>query len=242
MTTILTKINHKGLLFEKIQGYVSKRHYILPFLMSKDEEFQEKIKIYNGILLENQLSQEFMNNIFTFISDKMLFNIVNEEKNILKDKNYFEDKFTNDPVQRLKKRIITIYKYGEFKKGINISTNKLQKYLPKNEEFDQFLKDFLLQKGKLKFFDIISKTYINIFDSEKEEISPDEIKTQYKNMNGKVLINLAFIENLKSGKSTIIGHLLYSTGKIDKYSQLYKDAINSAQNNEYKYSFFDQYL
>ena len=99
------------------------------------------------------------------------------------------------------------------------------------------MKDFLLQKGKLKYFDIISKTYINIFDSEKEEISPDEIKNQYKNMNGKVLINLAFIGNLKSGKSTTIGHLLYSTGKIDKYSQLYKDAINSAQNNEYKYSF-----
>ena len=56
-------------------------------------------------------------------------------------------------------------------------------------------------------------------------------------MNRKILINLAFIGNLKSGKSTTIGRLLYSTGKIDKYSQLYKDAINSAQNNEYKYSF-----
>ena len=57
-------------------------------------------------------------------------------------------------------------------------------------------------------------------------------------MNRKILINLAFIGNLKSGKSTTIGRLLYSTGKIDKYSQLYKDAINSAQNNEYKYSFW----
>ena len=46
MTTILTKIKYKGILFENIQGFVSKRHYILPYLISKDKVYQEQLKIY----------------------------------------------------------------------------------------------------------------------------------------------------------------------------------------------------
>ena len=39
MTTILTKIKYKGILFENIQGFVSKRHYILPYLISKHKVY-----------------------------------------------------------------------------------------------------------------------------------------------------------------------------------------------------------
>ena len=90
MTTILTKINAKGILFEKIQGYVSKRRYILPYLIDKDKVYQEELKVYNGILKDNQLSSEFMDNLFCFISDRMLYTIINEEKDILVNKNFIQ--------------------------------------------------------------------------------------------------------------------------------------------------------
>ena len=96
MTTILTKIKYKGILFENIQGYVSKRHYILPYLISKDNIFQEQLKIYNGILKDNQLSSNFINGLYAFISDRMLFRIVHEETEILQNKNFYpEDEITN---------------------------------------------------------------------------------------------------------------------------------------------------
>ena len=37
-------------------------------------------------------------------------------------------------------------------------------------------------------------------------------------MNRKIVINLCFIGNKKSGKSTTIGHLLYSTGSINQHN------------------------
>ena len=95
MTTILTKIKAKGVLFEKIQCYVSKRRYILPYLIDKDKVYQEELKIYNGILKDNQLSSDFMENLFCFISDRMLFEIINEEKYIFHDKNFYPD---NEPI------------------------------------------------------------------------------------------------------------------------------------------------
>ena len=46
-------------------------------------------------------------------------------------------------------------------------------------------------------------------------------------MNRKVLINIAFIGNRKSGKSTTIGHLLYSTGIINQneFIKIYNQSI-----------------
>ena len=53
-------------------------------------------------------------------------------------------------------------------------------------------------------------------DKEKiNQIKNDNVESFYAKMNRKVLINLAFIGNKYSGKSTTVGHLLYSTGNID---------------------------
>ena len=48
------------------------------------------------------------------------------------------------------------------------------------------------------------------------QISTEEVETLYNKINRKVLINIAFIGNKGSGKSTTIGHLLYSTGNFDQ--------------------------
>ena len=256
MTTILTKIKYKGILFENIQGFVSKRHYILPYLISKDKVYQEQLKIYNGILKDNQLSSDFMNNLYTFISDRMLFRIVNEETEILHNKNFYDDDEVTNIYQTYKKRIISIYHSGQYKQGINISISKLKVFIPKKEEFALFLFDFLQQKGKIyTIFPIDNKNLILNFDMAKfnayykenkayfdneNEVSELEMEKYYANMNRKILINLAFIGNKGSGKSTTIGHLLYNTGNIDINSELYKNAVNTAAqiNREtYKYCF-----
>ena len=258
MTTILTKIKYKGILFENIQGFVSKRHYILPYLISKDKVYQEQLKIYNGILKDNQLSSDFMNNLYTFISDRMLFRIVNEETEILHlhHKNFYDDDEVTNIYQTHKKRIISIYHSGQYKQGINISISKLKVFIPKKEEFALFLFDFLQQKGKIyTIFPIDNKNLILNFDMAKfnayykenkayfdneNEVSELEMEKYYANMNRKILINLAFIGNKSSGKSTTIGHLLYNTGNIDINSELYKNAVNTAAqiNREtYKYCF-----
>ena len=117
MKTILTKIRHKGILIEHIQGFVSTRHYILPYLINNDKELQNQLKVFNGILVDNKLSSSFMNNLYCFISDRILFRIINEEESIMDDNLYAktegEDK--KNEFQKLKKRIIGIYK---FKKNI----------------------------------------------------------------------------------------------------------------------------
>ena len=57
-------------------------------------------------------------------------------------------------------------------------------------------------------------------------------------MNRKVLINIAFIGNRKSGKSTTIGHLLYSTGIINQneFIKIYNQSIEYGYPS-YRYSF-----
>ena len=108
------KIKHKGILFEHIQGFVSTRHYILPYLINNDKELQNQLKIFNGILVDNKLSSSFMNNLYCFISDRILFRIINEEKNIMDDNLYVQAEEENE-FKKLKKRILGIYK---FKKNI----------------------------------------------------------------------------------------------------------------------------
>ena len=257
MTTILTKIKFKGILFEKIQGYVSKRHYILPYLINNDEVYQEQLKIYNGILKDNQLSKDFMDNLFSFISDRMLFKIINEEKNILDDKGFYPDGEITNIYQKYKKRILSIFQKGDYLKGININVSKLKKFLPKKDEFALFLFDHLQQKGELlsiftnyninlnlnfninKFLSYYDENKTDLENYEKD-ILANEMEKFYAQMNRKVLINLAFIGNKSSGKSTTIGHLLFNTGNIDIHSQLYTDAFNAAAQlnfNTYKFSF-----
>ena len=91
MTTILTKIKNKGILFENIQGFVSIRHYILPHTTNKDKILENQLKIMNGILKDNKLSSSFINNLFTIISDRILYRIVNEEKDFMDDNKYIPE-------------------------------------------------------------------------------------------------------------------------------------------------------
>ena len=76
----LTKIKYKIILFEYIQGFVSSRLYILPYLINNDKILQKELKIFNGILEDNALSSNIMNNWFSFILDRILFRIIKEEK------------------------------------------------------------------------------------------------------------------------------------------------------------------
>ena len=46
MKTILTKIKYKGILFEYIQGFVSNRHYILPYINVKKHFIFELFNSY----------------------------------------------------------------------------------------------------------------------------------------------------------------------------------------------------
>ena len=258
MKTILTKIKHKGVLFENIQGYVSTRRYILPYLISKDKEYQEQLKVFNDIKKDNQLSQNFLDNFFTFISDRILFRIVNEENNIFDEDNKQFIKDEGDSKYHfLRKRILSYYITGKYSKDINININKLRKYYPNKKEIALFIFDFLENKNKdqitsiFPHFDLSTKNDINKFLSYYELhkkkfefnekiiniISYEEIEPVYKKMNRKVFFNVAFIGNKNSGKSTTIGHLLYNTGNIAQ--GIYNQTNNSA--NElgaptYKYS------
>ena len=56
-------------------------------------------------------------------------------------------------------------------------------------------------------------------------------------MNRKILINIAFIGNKDSGKSTTIGHLLYSTGNISQNLLIEKNyTVNALRVNSYKFN------
>ena len=258
MKTILTKIMHKSLVFEYIQGYVSTRHYILPFLINNDKELHEDLKILNGIKKENQLSPNFINNLYTFISDRMLFRIINQ-KDMMENKN---DEFINEEegeennYKFLKKKILNYYKVGKYCQDINIKINQLKKYLPNKKEFALFIFDFLLNKNEnqlLSFFpefNLENKNDINKFLSyydknkisleNEEKIDPlfyEQIKEIYKKMNRKIFLSLAFIGNKNSGKSTTMGHLLYSTGNIiNDYFIETRNIANSIGHPSYKYS------
>ena len=235
--TILTKIKFKAILFENIQGFVGIRHYILPYLINNDKVLQNKLKIFNSILKDNKLSSNFINNFYTFISDRILFRIVNEDKNLMDDSQYFPEEGINK-FQTLKKRILNYFKSRKYHNDTNISINDLKKYLPNEREFALFLFDFLENKNQIlsvfTSYNLGEKNNINKFllyyeknkDKEKiNQITNNEIESFYGKMNRKVLINLAFIGNVNVGKSTTIGHLLYSLGKVDQ--NYFRELLNS---------------
>ena len=103
MTTILTKIKYKVILFENIQGFVSTRHYILPYIINNDKILEKQLKIFNGLLKDNKLSSKFINNLFTFISDRILFRVVNKEKDLMDDNQYIPEEGENNKFQIKKK-------------------------------------------------------------------------------------------------------------------------------------------
>ena len=253
MTTILTKIRHKGILIEHIQGFVSTRRYILPYLINNDKKLQNQLKVFNGILVDNKLSSSFKDNLYCFYSDRILFRIINEDKSIMDDNLYVQTE--ENEFQKLKKRIIGIYKFKKIYYETKISINDLKRYIPNEKEFALFIFDHCANKGKiLSIFPEFNlqegKNYINKFKSyyeknkslfESEEninqiINEDYINI-YNKMNRKILINVAFIGNKNSGKSTTIGHLLYSTGNISQdYFIKTTNAANSFGISSYRYS------
>ena len=255
MTTFLTKIKHKKILFEHIQGFASTRHYILPYLINNDKELQNQLKIFNGILIDNKLSSLFMNNLYCFISDRILFRIINEDKSIMDDNLYVQTEKGENEFQKLKKRIIEIYKFKKIYNETKISINDLKKYIPNEKEFALFLFDHFENKGKiLSIFPEFNlkegKNDINKFKSyydknkslyeNKEnmnQISNNDNINIYNKLNRKILINVAFIGNKNSGKSTTVGHLLYSIGNISH--SLFIKSTNEANAlgiSSYKYS------
>ena len=254
MTTILTKIKHKGILFEHIQGFVSTRRYILPYLINNDKELQNQLKIFNGILVDNKLSSSFMNNLYCFISDRILFRIINEEKNIMDDNLYVQAEEENE-FKKLKKRILGIYKFKNNYNETKININDLKRYYPNEKEFALFIFDHCANKGKiLSIFPEFNlqegkndinkfKTYYDknksLFEYEENinQIFNNDYINIYNKMNRKILINVAFIGNKNSGKSTTIGHLLYSTGNISQNLFIKTtNEVNSFGISSYKYS------
>ena len=254
MTTILTKIKHKGILFEHIQGFVSTRRYILPYLINNDKELQNQLKIFNGILVDNKLSSSFMNNLYCFISDRILFRIINEDKNIMDDNLYVQAEEENE-FKKLKKRILGIYKFKKNYNETKININDLKRYYPNEKEFALFIFDHCANKGKiLSIFPEFNlqegkndinkfKTYYDknksLFEYEENinQIFNNDYINIYNKMNRKILINVAFIGNKNSGKSTTIGHLLYSTGNISQNLFIKTtNEVNSFGISSYKYS------
>ena len=253
MTTFLSKIKNKSILFEYIQGFVSIRHYILPFIISNDKILSNQLKIFNGILKYNKLSSNFINNLFTFISDRILFRIINIEKDLFVDDYYIPEEGDKNKFQILKRRIFAIYKDIKYYNEINIKIYDLKQYLPNDKELALFMFDFSENKNKvLSMFPTLNnknnyfKEVLSYYDAhknlfeDKEEInkmSNKDIEIIYNKMNRKVLINLAFFGNKKSGKSTTIGHLLLSTGFIsqNEFIQTSKLSYDSGLGS-YKYS------
>ena len=253
MKTILTKIKQKSVLFEYIQGFVGIRHYILPYIINNDRKLQDQLTVFNGILKDNKLSSNFINNLFTFISDRTIFKIINEEKEIMDDSKYIPEEDINK-FQRIKKRIFFIYKSGKYLKEINININELRSYFPNDREFALLLFDFLVIKNNI--YSIFTNYYYeeknninnflsyydknkNLFENKENlnELTNKEIENIYFKLNRKVFINLAFVGNSKCGKSTTIGHLLYSTGY---FNQNYFNKISNKAREcglpTYKYS------
>ena len=213
MTTILTKIKHKGILIEYIQGFVSTRRYILPFLINKDKILLNQLKLFNDILEDNTLSSNFMNNLFSFISDRILFRIISEV-NVMNDSLYAPEEKEENIFQKIKKRILNIYKNKKIYKETTISTNKLKKYIPNEKEFVLFIMDFLENKNQISLifpeFNLQKgKNYIINFNSyyeknkilfEKEaQLFNNDAKSEYDKINRKIIINVAFIGNKNSG-------------------------------------------
>ena len=236
-TTILIKLKYQEVLFENIQDFISYRHYILPYLICNDRIYQKKLKRFNGILKDNKLSSNFINNLFNFISDRILFKIINKEEEDIFDNNsnYYtdiEDKKCSK-FKILQKRIFHIYKYCRNYNETNINIENLKKFFPKGKEFALFLFDYFKTKNKdtiyfktnhlsinfdiKKFFSYYKKIEPNEEEEENNQISNDNNNEMEKYYNRKNHIHVAFIGNLNSDKSTTIGHLLYSTGNITKY-------------------------
>ena len=196
-----------------------------------------------------------MNNLFCFISDRILFRIINEDKSIMDGNNLYVQEEGENEFQKFKKRIINIYKFKKIYNETKIGINDLKKYIPNEKEFALFIFDHFENKGKqLSIFPKFNlhegKNDINKFNSYydknkslfeyKENINQlfnNDAINIYNKLNRKILINVAFIGNKNSGKSTTIGHLLYSTVNISP--DLFIESTNKTNSlgiSSYKFS------
>ena len=185
--SIFNKIKAKTLIFEYIQGFVSHRHYILPYLIDKDKKLQESLTIFNNIAINNKLSSNFIDNLYTFLSDRMLYKIINKE-DIINNNQYIDDNKNDTIIEKYIKRITYIYKkckYYDNYNSSNISNEILEKYIPQNKEFHLFILDFLsLQKNNPEEIKNILINYnfkqIQIANYIQKNENNEDIYTQYR--------------------------------------------------------------
>ena len=221
-------------------------------MINNDKIYHQQLKVFNCIIKDNKLSSNFITNLFTFISDRIIFLILNQENDILNNSEYLPEEGDND-YQKLKKRIFNIYKKGKKYNKTNININTLKKYFPNEKEFALLLFDhYVLKKEKLYIFNSYNlegkndmehflpyyDKHRNFFEKkESEQLSSIDIENYYWQMNRKVVINIAFIGSRMSGKWTTIGHLLYTTGNIDQnYFEITKETAREIWGISYKYA------
>jgi elongation factor 1-alpha len=218
---LLNKIKNKTIIFEHIQGLASHRHYILPFLFDNDKILSSQLKNMIVISKQNKLSSTFMDNIFTFISDKILYDIINKE-DIFNNDQYYDDKEEKNVVNIYQNRIKYIHKNGIYNNS-KISNRIIEQYYPNDKDFCLFFYDFLcLQKtiykrdNAEKIEQILSENLHSIKEEYDKYISNEKIFSFYQK---KININIVFIGMEHAGKSTTIGHLLYSAKNLDDFQE-----------------------
>ena len=94
--------------------------------------------------INNQLSKNFNINLFIFISDRILFRIINDE-NIIDNNNeifIIEEDEKENKFQLIRKKILSYYNSSNYNNYININISILRKYFPNQKEFALFWFDF----------------------------------------------------------------------------------------------------
>ena len=192
--SILNKIHHKPLLFEKIFSYASKRAFVFPYLIDKDQLLKKKLKhSLEQTNKKNSLSLEFNDNICEFITYRLLYEIpFSEILSELNNKFIFLD-YNDQEINSLISEIIPsmIINYGKLIKNkylnikkckkINISVNKLDLFLPSDDNMILFARDYLSIQNEVILFMLPNNTIekeINFFNDinlEKEMINEDSI-------------------------------------------------------------------
>ena len=225
---LLNKIKNKTIIFEHIQGFVSHRHYILPFLIENDKILPSQLKNMFVISKQNTLSSKFMENIYTFISDKMLYDIVNTKDIFNTNDQYLgEEKIKEKTVANIcLKRIKYIYEKCKYFNNYNnskISNSIIEKYYPNDKDISLFIFDHLSLQKNINKKDKITKKFEL---SYKKNLISKECNEDISFYQNKININIVFIGMEHAGKSTTIGHLLYSTKNIDNFYEIANHAFD----------------
>ena len=183
--SIINKIKNKFILIDQIQGFISHRHYILPYLTDKDKILQNKLSIFFKIPQKNDFSLNTKLGLYSFLSDIILYQIGKKE-NILDNSQYIKEYINDSLIKTYIERILYIYKrckysyFYNYNKSI-IENITLEEYLPSNEDFILFIYDLL---SKQKSFSInindITLTFLEFFS-----------KNNLNNLEISLMVNLA---------------------------------------------------